>query len=42
MFLDPKACNSNVILTRWAKPQLIELQVHALNIIANLATVAHD
>jgi hypothetical protein len=41
-FLDPKACQQNVILSRWAQPQLIELQVHALNILGNLATIAQD
>lgn len=42
MFLDPKACAQNVILSRWAQPQLIELQVHALNIIGNLASFAAE
>ena len=31
-----------MILARWAQPQLIELQVHALNIIGNLAPFAHE
>jgi len=42
MFLDPKSCQQNVILSRWAQPQLIELQVHALNIIGNVANFASD
>lgn len=42
LFLDPKACQQNVILSRWAQPQLIELQVHALNIIGNLTEIAQD
>jgi hypothetical protein len=42
MFLDPKLCTTNVILSRWAQPQLIELQIHALNIIGNSTVFAMD
>jgi hypothetical protein len=42
LFLDPKACQQNVILSRWAQPQLIELQTHALNILGNLVGIAQD
>lgn len=39
MMLDPKACQNNIILSRWAQPQLIELQTHALNMLGNLVTI---
>ena len=39
-YLDPQSIESNPIITRWAPPQLFELQTHALNIISHLVGLA--
>ena len=36
LYLDPNSIEANPIITRWAPPQLQELQMHALNIISHL------
>ena len=36
MYLDPSAVEQNQIVARWAGPQILELQIHALNIISHL------
>ena len=36
LYLDPAQIESNTIISRWAPPQLFELQTHALNIIGHL------
>ena len=39
LYLDPKSIDGNPIITRWAPPQLFELQTHALNIISHLVNL---
>ena len=36
LYLDPSAVEQNQIVARWAGPQILELQIHALNIISHL------
>lgn len=36
LYLDPTAIQSNPVISRWALPQLFELQIHSLNIISHL------
>lgn len=36
IYLDPASIEQNQIVARWAGPQLLELQIHALNILSHL------
>ena len=36
LYLDPASVEQNQVVARWAPPQLLELQIHALNIISHL------
>ena len=36
VYIDPSQVEANQIVARWAQPQLIELQIHALNILSQL------
>jgi hypothetical protein len=38
MYLDPNA-KDIAIISRWRPPQLIELQIHAMNIIGHLVAL---
>ena len=40
LYLDPNSIDNNGIITRWAPPQLQELQMHAMNIISHLVGLA--
>ena len=36
LYLDPVSIEKNQKITRWSPPQLLELQIHALNITSHL------
>ena len=39
LYLDPNSIEGNPVITRWAPPQLLELQTHALNIVSHLVAL---
>lgn len=39
LYLDPNSIEGNPVITRWAPPQLLELQIHALNIVSHLVAL---
>lgn len=39
LYLDPVSIEQNDVITRWAPPQLFELQIHGLNIISHLVSL---